>query len=85
MIRDTYIILLSLFSIVSIASDRKSLWGDGNEAEAVCVINEGSKNECFILAGSEKYDISQAENANLGKLGLRERSSYSKIISFPTK
>ena len=85
MIRLIFIALLLPFSALSFSENRESLWDSTKEAEAVCINNANGKNECFIQVGSDKFDVTKAEGANLGKLRLAARDSYSKVISFPTK
>lgn len=85
MIRLIFIALILRFSALSFAENRESLWNGTKEVEAVCINSDDNKNKCFIQVGSDKFDVTSAENANLGKLGLATRDSYSKIISFPTK
>lgn len=76
--------LLSLFLLPLFANaETMELWSNNKEALAVCV--NGTINKCDIVIGSTQVDVSKVEAANLGKLGLRPRKAYSKIINFPTK
>lgn len=85
MIRLIFIALILPFSALSFAENRESLWNGTKEVEAVCINSDDNKNTCFIQVGSDRFDVTSAEHANLGKLGLATRDSYSRIISFPTK
>jgi len=84
-IRLIFIALIFPFCALSFTENREALWDGDKKAEAVCINSDGNKNKCFIQIGSDRFDVTSAENANLGKLGLATRDSYAKIISFPTK
>lgn len=78
----TLFLVLFLFSAYAYSDGRKELWSEGKEAVAVCEM--GEPNSCYVVIGATKVDISQVENANIGKLGLRPKSAYDKVISFPS-
>ena len=61
----------------------KYLLNGDNSALAICYIQ--NPNKCYILNKKTLVDVSQMENANLGKLGLRKRNEYEKILSIPEK
>lgn len=71
--------------LISFAETRESLWSNNKKAEAVCINRLEGGNHCFIIIGNKKVDITAVENTNLGKLSVKPRNAYSKIISFPSK
>lgn len=83
MFRIAFLMLLIALSFCSHADQETSLWSENKEAKAVCV--NSTKTSCFIFIGNHKVDISQVENINLGKLGIKARDTYSKVKSFPSK
>lgn len=83
MLRIILLLLLSVISVCSYGDQGISLWSDNKEAKAVCI--NDTKTSCFIFIGSQKINISQVENINLGKLGAKARDAYSKVKSFPSK
>jgi hypothetical protein len=85
MSRVTTFIVLIIFSVSCFAEEKMSLLSDGQEAEAVCIVDHESGNSCFIIIRETEVDVTSVESANLGKLSLRSRDAYSKIISFPSK
>ena len=82
MLRKYLMIYLSLIPLFANA-DTKVLWSKNKKALAVCINSDSSK--CYVSIDSIKVDITKVEDANLGKLGLRPRNAYSKIINFPSK
>lgn len=71
--------------VMPLLADAESteLWSNNKEALAVCINNDSNK--CYVSIGNIKVDITKVEGANLGKLGIRSRNDYSKIINFPSK
>lgn len=72
-------------SFFAFAEEKVSLWSEGGEAEAVCINESGIRNHCFIVVADVHIDVSQVEASNLGKLGLRPRDAYSKVLNIPSK
>ena len=85
MLRVITFIFVSILPFNSLAEKRESLWSENKDAEAVCINGHEDSNSCFVIIGRLTVDITSVENGNLGKLGLRPRSAYSRIISFPSK
>lgn len=77
------LLLLCICSVSVYSEDRRELWSDAREALAVCEI--GTKNLCYVVINEKKVDVTQAEYANIGKLGIRKFEEYEKVISFPSK
>jgi len=75
---------LLLASFISHAEANKNvLWNAENSAVAFCVVEQES--QCFIVAEETAINVSQVENANIGKLGITPKEKYEKVITFPTK
>ena len=82
MLRKYLLIILSLLPLFA-SAEALMLWSNNKEAQAVCM--NGDSNKCYVAIGKSKIDITKVEGANLGKLGIRPRNAYSKIINFPSK
>ncbi|SDB45040.1 hypothetical protein SAMN02927930_01744 [Pseudidiomarina indica] len=81
------IVMLGVLSLsfFAVAEEKVSLWSEGGGAEAVCINESKMISHCFIVVGDVRIDISEVEASNLGKLGLRPKEAYSKVINIPSK
>ncbi|WGL16528.1 hypothetical protein PVT68_17420 [Microbulbifer bruguierae] len=77
--------IITVFALAAQAESAKSLLSENGVAEATCIPLSSIESKCFVISGNNKFDISKVESANLGKIGVRKRADYSKIISFPSK
>ncbi len=77
-----WLLILLVFSQFTNA-DTVELWSNNKKARAVCKNN--IMNKCFIEVGQTQIDISKVEFSNLGKLGIRSKKDYEKVINYPSK
>jgi len=77
----TCILLAPSFSYAE--NEKNVLWNKDKNAVAFCVSE--SESLCFIVAGETVANVSQAENVNIGKLGITPKSKYERVITVPTK
>jgi len=76
-----YIILVS--SSLYADTEKNVLWNNEKSAIAFCVSEPESR--CFIVVDESAIDVSQVENANIGKLGIAPKEKYERVITFPAK
>lgn len=76
--------LIAFYSLLCGASENgTAIWNPERSAVAFCS-HEG-ESRCYVISGENTINVSQVENANIGKLGTAKKEEYEKVVTTPVK
>ena len=76
--------LIIFCSLLCEANEKEnSIWSKQGNAVAFCLYENESK--CYVIADKNIINVSQVENANIGKLGILRKSAYEKVLTTPVE
>lgn len=71
------------FAVLEYDKIKSLLWNSTKTALAFC--HSQNPTSCYIVDSEHAVNVSHTESANLGKLGLYNRSEYEKVITYSDK
>ena len=76
-------VLLFVFSSSSADEAKEVVWSEDMKSLAFCVAEVESR--CYVVTDEVPVDVSYIENANVGKLGVKSKSEYERVVTHPVK